>query len=132
MSQSYSLNSGREENFYRLPSSCPAQMINLTHDWRNTLLQCCCIERLLDPPTHKPLAAYGWIEEGHGMPRQYWVSIEDDPIQFFREENTAKLFYEASIEPMIASVCQTCTNGQIKRNGNHKRGRQLAQANGRR
>lgn len=71
-----------------------------------------CIDRLVDPRTHKTVAAYGWVQERIEFPKKFWVSIEANPHEFFVREDAAKFFYDHSIvRLMVAMHVNGTSNG---------------------
>lgn len=60
-----------------------------------------CLNRLLTPHTKVCIAAYGWVEEGQGVPRSYWVRVEGD-THSFTKESEAKEFFEIISAPLEA------------------------------
>lgn len=67
-------------------------------------MRCQCLERLIDPKTKRVIAAYGWLQQGRGMPDQYWVSIGNREPEFFPTQELAKQFYKDSIVSLIARL----------------------------
>lgn len=63
------------------------------------------------------MATYGWFEEGHGLPRKFFVSIENRAPEIFRQQDAAKFFYDQSIVPLKEAIYVNGTSNGHK----HKR-----------
>lgn len=74
-----------------------------------------CIDRLIDPRTKKAVAAYGWVQERTEFQKQFWVSIEAYPIEFFRREDAAKFYYDHRATQLMVAIYVNGTNSERKR-----------------
>lgn len=74
-----------------------------------------CYHRVVDPWTKKPVAAWGWIKQSNGLPDKYWVSIEDQPYQFFSRIDWAKEYFYFNTRHLRRKCNQRSPGGPFKR-----------------